>query len=256
MDNNGKDEIKTGKVKAVIFDLDGTLLDTLESLYKSVNYALGAYNLPHRSIAEVRTFIGNGVEKLMERAVCEPYISEIESDCEDLNNKFQEFDKKMQNPLSKENFDSCFLTFKKHYSKTMYTNTSPFEGIIPLLEELKKRGIKCAVVSNKFDDAVKILCKEQFGNLIDFAIGAKEDTPKKPSPHSVYQALKELKIARTNKHIVYVGDSEVDIETAKNAGLPCICVNWGYKDKEFLLSHGAKVIVNTPDELAQILILS
>ena len=212
----------TGGSKAVIFDLDGTLLYTLENLYESTNFALGCFDYPKRTLEEVRNFVGNGVRKLIERSIPEGE----------------------KNP----NFEKCLEIFKEHYSKTMYDNTRPYDGIMKMLKILPKNGIVCAVVSNKFDSAVKVLCKRYFEDLVSLAVGECETVRKKPCPDGVLKIIEQL---GCKGNCVYVGDSEVDIETAKNAGLYCISVSWGYKDKEFLLKNGASEIVDTVDELTE-----
>lgn len=270
MDRNFNDHTAKTPVRAVIFDLDGTLLYTLENLHESTNYALNAYNLPARTLEETRSFVGNGVRKLLERAV---YCRTSDS------NKIQNSvynpspNTKLSKILTDEEFEDSLALFKEHYAKTMYEKTRPYEGIMDLLKELNARNIKCAVVSNKFDAAVKELCDRYFDGLICCAIGEGSGIRKKPAPDGVFKAIEAinntgaaseqtLSTQSDGSHaspsgetggIVYVGDSEVDIETARNAGLPCISVSWGYKDRGFLISHGAKTIVDTPQELAQIL---
>ncbi len=212
-------------INTVIFDLDGTLLNTLEDLKDSTNFALEKFGYPSRNIEEVRKFVGNGVRKLIERAI----------------------------PNGKENPDceSCLKVFKEHYKKNMYNKTAPYKGILELLKELKSRGIKTAVVSNKFDLAVKELCKRYFDGLIEIAIGESENVRKKPAPDSVLKAIQELKSER--KSCIYIGDSDVDVQTAKNSGLKCIGVTWGFRDRELLESEGADFIVNHPSEIVEII---
>lgn len=209
--------------KFVIFDLDGTLLNTLEDLKNSTNYALKKYGMPERSLQEVRKFVGDGVQKLIERAVVKNCDENIISEC--LN------------------------TFKENYSKNMYKNTAPYNGIINILKELKSNGVKIAVVSNKFDSAVKELCKKYFGELIDSAIGQSDNIPKKPFPDGVYKAMKEIGADFINT--IYVGDSDVDVKTAKNAKLPCIGVTWGFRDRDNLA--GAEYIIDNPSEILNII---
>ena len=179
------------KYKAVIFDLDGTLLDTLEDLKDSVNYALENAGMPLRSLEEVRTFVGNGVRRLMELAV----------------------------PSGEENpeFDKVFEDFKKHYALHCNDKTAPYPHMMELLSELKKRGYQMAVVSNKFYDAVQELRKLYFEEYIEIAIGEKEGIRRKPAKDTVVEALRELGIDKEDA--VYVGDSEVDIATAENTGM-------------------------------------
>lgn len=211
--------------KGAIFDLDGTLLYTLEDLKDSVNYSLAKFGYPCRTLDEVRNFVGNGVKLLIERAL----------------------------PGGEKNsdFKECLTCFKEHYKKNMYNKTRLFDGIDEMLAELNSRGYKIAVVSNKFDAAVKELCEKYFCGKIEIAIGESEEVRKKPAPDSVLKAMEVL-----NCHpelTYYIGDSEVDIETAKNAGLKCISVSWGYKDKDFLKEHGASTIVDRPLEILKIL---
>lgn len=204
-----------------IFDLDGTLLDSLEDLYLSTNYALNAYGMPCRTIDEVRQFVGNGVRKLMERAVPDG----------------------TNNPV----FEEAFSTFRKHYLVHNLDHTHPYPGIEDLLAELKRRGKNMAIVSNKFDAATKELAAHFFSDTIKVAIGEKENVRKKPAPDTVIEALRVL--GQTKEGAVYLGDSDVDIDTARNSGLPCISVLWGFRDRKFLLQHGATNLVSTPKEI-------
>lgn len=206
--------------KSVIFDLDGTLLYTLENLHESTNFALKHFGYAERSLTEIRSFVGNGVQKLIERAIPDG----------------------LENP----NFKSCFNLFKEHYSKTMYEKTRPYEGVIELLNELNECGIKCAVVSNKYDAAVKELCVKYFGDKIAIAVGENAQVRKKPAPDSVFAVINQL---GCEGNCVYVGDSEVDLKTAQNANITCISVSWGYKDREFLVSRGAEKIADSVQEL-------
>lgn len=209
--------------KAVIFDLDGTLLNTLDDLADSTNYALSKFGYPTRTIEEVRQFVGNGVAKLIERAIPEGK-----------NNS---------------NFEKCLSIFKENYAKNMYNKTAPYNGIIEMLSNLKSKGIKIAVVSNKFDLAVKELCKKYFEGFIDFAAGENEaqGIKKKPAPDTVISVLNEFNFAPEDA--VYVGDSDVDIMTAKNSKMPCISVTWGFRDEKFLLENGATILINAPSEI-------
>lgn len=209
--------------KAVIFDLDGTLLNTLDDLADSTNYALSRFGYPTRTIEEVRQFVGNGVAKLIERAIPEG----------------------KNNP----NFEKCLAIFKENYAQNMYNKTAPYNGIIEMLSNLKSKGIKIAVVSNKFDLAVKELCKKYFEGFIDFAAGENEaqGIKKKPAPDTVISVLNEFNFAPEDA--VYVGDSDVDIMTAKNSQMPCISVTWGFRDEKFLLENGATILINAPSEI-------
>ena len=204
-----------------VFDLDGTLLDTLRDLTASVNHALRWAEMPERTIEEVRWFVGNGVKKLMERAVPEG----------------------IDNPR----FAEVYQEFRDHYLHHGLDTTEPYPGIMEMLRALKDEGKQIAVVSNKFYKATEELCSHFFAGLVDVAIGEREDIRKKPAPDTVEEALRRLKAGCS--HAVYVGDSDVDIQTAKNSGLPCISVLWGFRDKDFLLAHGATTFVASPHEL-------
>lgn len=214
------------KFDTIIFDLDGTLLNTLFDLKESTNFALKKYGYPEKTIDEVRMFVGNGVAKLIERALPDG----------------------INNPAYK----NCLEDFKKDYKIRMYNHTAPYEGILEMLEKLNAAGIKTAVVSNKFDAAVKELCKKYFGKRIPVAIGESENVKKKPAPDSVLRAM-DLLHAKKNKTI-YCGDSDVDVQTAKNSGLPCIGVSWGFRDKALLEKEGADYIVDSPNELISLLL--
>ena len=209
-----------------IFDLDGTLLDTLGDLAASVNYALRTHGMPEHSVDDVRRFVGNGVRKLMERAVPDG----------------------ADNPR----FDAAFATFRQHYMAHSLDTTRPYEGIPEALEALKARGCHLAVVSNKMMAATQELCRHFFPDTIEVAIGEDEAAGirRKPAPDTVFAALKALGVGKENA--VYVGDSDVDIQTACNAGLPCISVLWGFRDRDFLISHGAQTFITHPAELLTI----
>ncbi len=212
-------------INTIIFDLDGTLLNTLEGLKNSTNFALKKFNSPEITLEQTRSFVGNGVRKLIERAIP--------------NGE--------QNP----DFEKCLNTFKEHYSKTMYQKTVAYDGIEDMLTELKKRGVKTGVVSNKFDTAVKELCKNYFDGLIIVAIGESPNVRKKPAPDSVLKAMKILGAKPENT--LYVGDSDVDIQTAKNSNLKSVGVTWGFRDRELLEKEGADFIINTPCELLELI---
>ncbi len=207
-------------IKAVIFDMDGTILDTLEDLKESTNFALKSFGFPTRTLDEVRNFVGNGVRILFERAV--------PKNCD------------------KNTLEKCIEIFKKHYSENMYNHTKPYNGILKILKELKNDGVKIAVVSNKFDEAVKILSEKYFKDLIDISVGQADDVPQKPAPNGVFKAMKELGV----NSAIYVGDSDVDVQTAKNAGLMSIGVTWGFRDAENL--KGADYIVDEPFDIIKI----
>ena len=220
--NHGRQPNK--KITTVVFDLDGTLLDTLEDLKEAVNHAMDFCGMPRRTLDEVRRFVGNGVKKLMVRAV--PYGE--------------------NNP----DFDRAFDAFKQYYGEHCNDATRAYDGIPELLDVLKNSGYTLAIVSNKIDSAVQDLTNKYFPQ-VDVAIGDREHLQRKPYPDSVNLALKEL--GKTREETVYVGDSDVDLATAKNAGLPCISVLWGFRDREFLVEHGAETFVEKPMEIMKVL---
>ena len=212
--------------QTAIFDLDGTLLDTLEDLYRAVNIALDTHSLPLRTRDEVRSFVGDGVEMLIRRAL--PAGSDEET------------------------VSLVLSVFKTTYASICRDNTKPYDGIIPMLTALREGGIRVAVVSNKFDAATKALCSEYFGELVEVAIGERAGIRKKPAPDTVFEVLRLLKLPAASA--IYIGDSDVDIETARAADMPCISVTWGFRDVDFLLEHGATVLVHTPEALLEILV--
>ena len=217
-------------MKAVIFDLDGTLLNTLQDLCNSTNAALAQYGYPARSIDEVRSFVGNGVKLLILRAL----RIEKPEDCPD--------------------FDDVFAAFRAHYGVHSNDRTCAYPGVMELLKKLKSANAPMAIVSNKLDPAVKQLNEIYFQEYISVAIGENEaaGVRKKPAPDTVYAALRELGVSA--EQAVYVGDSEVDIATAKNAGIPCISVTWGFRDRECLIAHGAEIFCDTPEQVWDVLV--
>ncbi|MCD7954330.1 MAG: HAD family hydrolase [Lachnospiraceae bacterium] len=210
--------------RLVIFDMDGTILNTLDDLADSLNFALRKSALPERSRDEVRSFVGNGIRKLIERSVPEE--------------------------TSPETQEQVFADFTEHYRKHCMDKTRPYDGITDLLRALKERNIKTAVISNKADYAVQKLSEHFFEGVFDSVAGEKPGVRKKPAPDSVNVVLEQLKIDRTDA--VYIGDSDVDIQTAANAGVDCILVSWGFRDKDFLYQHGAKTVVSVPEEIARV----
>ncbi|MCR5131025.1 MAG: HAD family hydrolase [Prevotella sp.] len=209
--------------QTIVFDLDGTLLDTLDDLTASCNYALEAHGMPVHSRDEVRQFVGNGVRRLIERAV--------------------------PAGTSAKQIEEVLSTFQQHYLLHGLDKTQPYEGIREMLAELKARGCQLAVVSNKFYKATQELIAHFFGDTINVAIGEHEaeGIRKKPAPDTVFEALRQLNVGKVGA--VYVGDSDVDVETAKNCGIPCISVLWGFRNREFLIQHGATTLVESPEEL-------
>ncbi len=210
---------------AIIFDLDGTLLDTRDDLRDALNHSLAAHSYPTRTLDEARRFVGNGIRNLVSRGVP---AGTAEAD-----------------------IDAVFETFKPYYQAHCLDKTKPYEGILELLVRLKQTGYPTAVVSNKADAAVQTLCDRFFPGLVDFAVGERQNVRRKPAPDSVLAALDALKVSR--EQAVYVGDSEVDIQTARNAGLPCISVTWGFRTEKTLLEAGAERLVHTPRELWELL---
>lgn len=212
-------------IEAVIFDLDGTLLNTLYDLADSVNLALEKYGQPQRTLEEVRSFVGNGLRNLMRQAV---------PDGE-------------ENPI----FEDIFAFFVDYYKAHCNVKTAPYEGVLELMKELKGRGIKMAIVSNKVDAGVKELNEIHFAEYIDVAIGEREGIGRKPEPDSVNEALHMLGVEK--EHAVYVGDSDVDIQTAKNAEIRCISVSWGFREEAFLMENGAGIMIDRPLKLLEYL---
>ena len=210
--------------KTVIFDLDGTLLDTLDDLTSAVNAGLSAYGFARRKKEEVLSFIGNGIAKLMERA------ANFQGDAKAL-----------------------LTAFKAYYAVHCADQTKPYDGIIPLLKQLKEQGVKIGVLSNKADFAVKQLIYGYFGDIFDDVQGEDEEhgVYRKPNPSALLSMMERLNAVPSQT--VYVGDSDVDIQTAKNAGVNCISVSWGFKKKEFLKEQGASVIVDSVEELLETL---
>ena len=219
-----------------IFDLDGTLLNTLQDLAASVNYAMRQHGMPEHSVDDIRRFVGNGVRLLMERAV--------------------------PGGAANADFEAAFATFREHYMQHSLDTTRPYDGITEMLQVLKQRGCRLAVVSNKMMAATQELVRHFFPE-IEVAIGENEAAGirKKPAPDTVFEALRQLnekgkeesgKPASGNQgshDSVYVGDSDVDLATARNSGLPCISVLWGFRDRQFLIDHGATTFVEHPGEI-------
>lgn len=209
------------KYDTVIFDLDGTLLNTLEDLTDSTNFVLSSFGYAQRTVEEVRTFVGNGLVRLLEKAI----------------------------PQGKDNlnFNEMLELFKVHYDKNCNNKTKPYDGVLELLKTLKENKFKIAVVSNKVDFAVKKLCSRYFGGLIDVAIGETDEIRRKPYPDEIEKALALLDSKKEKS--VYVGDSEVDIMTGKNAGMDVISVLWGFRNEDELKENGAHFLASTPAEI-------
>lgn len=209
------------KYDAVVFDLDGTLTNTLEDLQSSVNFALREFGFPERSIDEVRSFVGNGVRRLI-------FLSVPENTPE-------------------ETAEECLAVFKEYYKNNSLVRTKPYDGIFPMLEKLKESGVKTAVVTNKMNEAAQEIVRIFFDGLIEETLGQIDGMAQKPQPDGINRVLSMLGVSK--EKAVYVGDSEVDCLTAVNAGIPCIGVSWGFRDKSVLLENGADFIADTPEDI-------
>ncbi|WP_311409209.1 HAD family hydrolase [Lancefieldella parvula] len=209
--------------KAAVFDLDGTLLNTIDDLAWATNYALKQFNMPTYTVDEVRQMVGNGVAKLIRDAVPE--------DTDDAT------------------YQQVLACFKEHYADHSLDNTVPYPGILDAIDILKAAGVKCAVVSNKPNFAITDLMKNFFPGRFDFALGQRDDLKRKPNAEPVHYALAQIGV--NPKDAVYIGDSEVDVKTAQNSNMPCISVTWGFRDKDTLLAAGATTLVDTADEMVQ-----
>ena len=216
-------DIKNLKIDTLIFDMDGTLLDTLDDLKDSVNYALNYLGYREKTKEEIRLAVGSGITKLFERVI--------------------------PGGLRNPDITECIKKFKEYYTNLKTSKTHPYDGIIELLKELKKRGYKTGIVSNKFDVACKMHSKEFFGDLIDYAQGEDEINGiiRKPNPTGVLKVLDIL--GSKSENSVFLGDSDIDIQTAKNANMPCISVLWGFRSEEFLIQSGGNIFVKNPSEI-------
>lgn len=212
------------KIETVIFDLDGTLLNTLEDLTDAVNHALIKFKMPTRDISEIRAFVGNGVRRLMIKAV--------------------------PGGESNPEFEAVFEEFSQYYNIHCNDKTRPYDGVAELIDALAEKNIKLAIVSNKVDAAVQVL-REKYFSRIDVAVGDREGMRRKPYADGVFAAMKEC--GAKKESTIYVGDSEVDLETAENAGLRSVSVLWGFRDKELLLANGAETFIEKPMELLGVL---
>lgn len=213
------------KKRFAIFDLDGTLLDTLEDLKDSMNYILKKEGFPERSLSEIRSFVGNGVRKLVERAI--PKEKKGDEDF----------------------VDRLYREFSAYYNEHCMIKTGLYPGISEMIDEIRNHGYECAIVSNKIDVSVKELGEKFFGDRMKALVGEVPSVPTKPQPDMVFLAMKELGASIENT--IYIGDSEVDIETAKSVGIPSISVLWGFRDREFLEEKGGSVFANTVEELKE-----
>ena len=213
------------RIRAVLFDLDGTLLDTLDDLTDSVNAALAGFGFAPRTRDEVRRFVGNGVRRLIGRAVPEGTPEEAVL--------------------------RCLERFRAHYAGNLANRTKPYPGVEGALADLKASGLRTAVVSNKYDGAVKSLCAKYFGGALDAAVGETGGIARKPDPALLFAALDMLRACR--EEAVYIGDSDIDVNTAANAGIPCIACSWGFRSRESLLAAHPAAIADSPSEWMDIL---
>ena len=209
------------KNTAILFDLDGTLLDTLEDLADATNHIMEQFGFPKRTIGEVRRFVGNGAKRLIVQAIPEE--------------------------ASPETAEEAFRAFQIYYRANCQHKTRPYDGIPEVLEWLKGEGYPMAIVSNKPDAAVQPLRDQYFPGL--YAQGEQPGCPRKPDPEMVFRAAKALGVAPEN--CIYVGDSEVDVITAKNAGMKCISVLWGFRDEEEIRAHGGEHFCTAPVEIPE-----
>ena len=209
-------------IKGIIFDLDGTLLNTLDDLTQGINYALKNVGLKTKTKEEVKNFVGNGIEKSIERAL-------------EGNLKYK---------------NKCLELFLEYYKNNSLKNTKPYNNVVETLEKLKNKGCKLAVLSNKMDDEVKKLSDYFFKGIFDISKGA---NPKKPDPATTLEIIEQFNLK--SSEVVFAGDSEVDIQTAKNAGIKCLSVCYGFKTKEFLKSQGAEYLFDDFSELWDYFIL-
>ena len=212
-------------ITTIVFDMDGTVLNTLDDLTVSMNYVLDKFGYPGHTVEEYRLFFGNGVKEALRLALPEDVPSEI--------------------------IDDMLPIYKEHYDAHCLDKTRPYDGVVEVMNELKQKGYKLAIVSNKIDSAVKELNQRFFADAVEIAIGEKPGVNRKPAPDMVEAALKELD--STKEEAVYVGDSEVDFMTAKNSKLPCISVLWGFRDKEYLIEQGAYCFAENPEDIISIL---
>lgn len=213
------------KRRLVIFDLDGTLLYTLEDLLNSVNFTLDLFDYETCTLEEVSSYVGNGIEQLMRRA--------------------------LPTNISEKEFALCLACFKDHYSKHCCEKTRPYPGMMELLQLLKSRDIKVGVLSNKYQEAAEEVCEHYFAGLYDIVVGESEHCRRKPAPDGINMICEKLNIPKDET--LFFGDTEVDVKTGDNAGVYCVSVLWGYRDREFLANNGAHVFVKNPLDIADII---
>lgn len=211
--------------KLVIFDLDGTLLYTLGDLMKSVNFTLDLFGYETRTLEEISSFVGNGVQHLLRQT--------------------------LPADISEEKFKQCFACFKDYYSDHSCDDTHPYEGIVEVLNVLKNRGVKIGIVSNKFQSAAEDVCKHYFDGLYDAVVGESDLCKRKPAPDGINMICEQFGVDKDDA--IFFGDSEVDVKTGENAGVYCVSVLWGYRDKEFLARNGAKLFVSNPLDIVDMI---
>lgn len=220
-----KESGKMRKINTIIFDMDGTVLNTLDDLTDAVNHVLGKFDMPPRSREEYRLFFGSGIRYAISCAVLEGTPDSV--------------------------IDDMIPVFKEYYDRHCLDKTRPYDGIIELMSELKKQGYRLAIVSNKIDSAVLELNERFFSDNVAVAVGEKKGIKRKPAPDTVLEAMNML--GSSKEETIYVGDSEVDLQTAKNTGIPCISVLWGFRDKDFLIENGATLFASKPEDVLSIL---
>jgi len=211
---------------AVLFDLDGTLLNTLDDLTDAVNHTLRSFGYPVRELDEVRAFVGNGIRKLIERV--------------------------LPGGAADPNMEAALIEFKRYYTEHCNVRTHPYEGVVDAMTALDEAGIKLAIVSNKNDEAVKALARDYFGSLVSAAIGGRDGVPRKPAPDMPLLALEA--IGAIPERTLFVGDSDVDLQTATNSGMDCMLVSWGFRDKEALAALHPRFLVEDAAEMPALIL--
>ncbi len=214
------------KYQAVLFDMDGTVLDTLDDLCDSINHSLAEFSLPQVSRKHVRQCLGNGAAFLVSHSIPAGSSPELEAD--------------------------VLAFYKPWYDAHCLIKTAPYEGILPMMQSLKEQGLRLAIISNKPNRAVQELSDAFFPGLLELSVGESPSVRRKPAPDTVLTAASQIGLSVDQ--CVYVGDSEVDLQTARNAGMDCISVTWGFRDEAQLIEAGASVLVRTPEELESLLL--